>query len=92
MPAWLVFYATGGLGLAGAGLVYLRGTTFLPLSLGASLLILLALVINDRSGFTRSKRLRRSGEARVKLEDWEVAVLFVLLLLNVFLSVQAWAG
>ena len=90
VPAWLVFAVSAVLGLAGGALVYLRGDLFLGLSLAAAVWLLAVLLIDERTGFTRSRRLRRSGEVRVNFTKLEVAVLFALLLLNAFLSLRAW--
>ena len=90
VPAWIVFGVSAALGLGAAGLVYLRGGLFLVLSVVAFLWLLVVLIIDERAGFTRSRRLRRSGEVRVNFTKLEVAVLFALLLLNVFLGLRAW--
>lgn len=91
IPAWLVFYVTAGLGAAGAGLAYLRGEAYLPFAIAGCLLIGLTLVIDERMGFTRSKQLRRSGERRVNFTKVEIMILFVLLLLNIYVSIHVWS-
>ncbi|MDX1546229.1 MAG: hypothetical protein R3247_04540 [Rhodothermales bacterium] len=90
MPAWLVFGVSTLLSAGAAGLVYLRGAPYLPLSILAVVLLLAVLILDERGGFTRSRRMRRSGEVRVTFTQAEVAVLFVLLLLCTFVSLQAW--
>ncbi len=90
MPAWLVFYATAGFTALSTALVYLRGARFLALSVFACLLTLAVLVIDERTGFTNSRRLRRSGEQRVNLAAVETVVLFGLLMAGVYVSVLAW--
>ncbi len=91
IPAPLVFYATAGLAAMSIALVYVKGEQFLGFSIGSCLLILATLIINERYGFSTSKRLRRSHEARNKLSDLEVATLFGLLMLGIYVSIVAWA-
>ena len=91
MPAPVVFYSVAALATLSAGLVYLLGSRFLAFSVGSSLLLLAALIINERTGFYRSRRARRPNEGRDKMTMLEVAVLFALLLLNIFLTVFVWA-
>ena len=91
IPAPVVFYATAGLAAMCFALVYVKGERFLGFSIGSCLLILATLIINERFGFSQSKRLRRSHEARNKFSDLEVATLFGLLMLGIFVSLLAWA-
>ncbi len=91
IPAPIVFYATAGLAAMSFALVYMKGERFLGFSIGSCLLILAALIINERVGFTTSKLLRRSHQAREKFNDLEVAALFGLLMFGIFASVVAWA-
>ena len=91
IPAPMVFYATAGLAAMSSALVYLKGEQFLGFSIGSCLLILATLLLNERFGFSTSKRLRRSHEARNKFNELEIAALFVLLMLGIFVSVVAWA-
>ena len=91
IPAPLVFYATAGVAAVSVALVYLKGERFLGFSIGSCLLILVMLILNERYGFSRSRRLRRSHEARDKFNELEVAALFGLLMLGIFVSVVAWA-
>ena len=91
IPAPIVFYATAGLAAMSFALVYMKGERFLGFSIGSCLLILAALIINERVGFSTSKRLRRSHEARDKFSKLEVAALFGLLMLGIFVSVVVWA-
>lgn len=86
-----MFYATAGLAAMSFALVYIKGEQFLGFSIGSCLLILATLIINERYGFSVSKRLRRSHEAQNKFSEWEVAALFGLLMLGIFVSVVAWA-
>ncbi len=72
-------------------LVYVKGDQFLGFSIGSCLLILATLIINERFGFSQSRRARRSYEARNKFNGLEVAALFGLLMLGIFVSVLAWA-
>ena len=91
IPAPLVFYATAGLAAMCFALVYVKGDRFLDFSIGSCLLILVTLIINERVGFSKSKRARRSYEARNKFTDLEITLLFGLLMLGIFVSVLAWA-
>ncbi len=91
IPAPVVFYATAGLAAMCFALVYVKGERFLGFSIGSCLLILATLIINERVGFSQSKRARRSYEARNKFNGLEVAALFGLLMLGIFVSVLAWA-
>lgn len=91
IPAPIVFYATVALALMSFVLVYVKGDRFLGFSIGSCLLILATLILNDRIGFAISRRLRRSYEARDKFNELEIAALFVLLMLGIFVSVVAWA-
>ncbi len=91
IPAPIVFYATAGLAAMSFALVYMKGERFLGFSIGSCLLILAMLILNERVGFSTSKRLRRSHEARDKFSKVEVAALFGLLMLGIFVSVVAWA-
>ena len=91
IPAPLVFYATAALASMSFALVYLKGARFLGFSIGSCLLIFTTLVLNERFGFTTSKRLRRSYEARNKFNELEIVALFSLLMLGIFVSVVAWA-
>ncbi len=86
-----MFYATAGLAAMCFALVYVKGERFLGFSIGSCLLILVTLIINDRGGFSKSKRARRSYEARNKFTDLEITLLFGLLMLGIFVSVLAWA-
>ena len=88
VPAPVVFYSVGAVAAVGAGLTYMRGGLFVIFSVIAALLILAALLINERAGFYQSRRARRPSEARDKFTMLEVAVLFVLLLLSIFLTVN----
>ncbi len=54
-------------------------------------LLLAALIINERTGFYRSRRARRPTEPRDKMNMLEVGILFVLLLLNIFVTVYVLA-
>ena len=90
IPAPLVFYATATLAALSTAVVYLWGDRFLGFSLGACLLIIITLLVNERAGFSRSRQVRRSHEARDKFTILEVAVLFVLLLGCIFISVLVW--
>ena len=89
IPAGLVFYTTAILALASSGIVYLEGHDFLAFSAGVCILIAIVLFINERGGFTRSKRMRRSGETRVAFNDTEILILFILLMIGIFVSVVA---
>ncbi len=91
IPAPLVFYATAGLAAMSFALVYVKGEQFLGFSIGSCLLILATLILNERYGFSTSKRMRRSHEARNKFSELEVATLFGLLMLGIYVSVVAWA-
>ena len=91
IPAPVVFYATAGLAAMCFALVYVKGDPFLGFSIGSCLLILATLIINDRVGFSLSKRARRSYEARNKFNGLEVATLFSLLMLGIYVSVLVWA-
>ena len=88
VPAPIVFYTVGVLATASAGLMYVRGGMFVVFSVVSSLLILLALLINERGGFYRTRRARRPSEARDKFTMLEVAVLFALLLLGIYQTVM----
>lgn len=90
IPAPLVFYLTSGLSVLSTGLVYLRGTTYLAFSIAASVLILAALLINESYGFSQSKQIRRSYEARTNFTKMEVFLLFGLLMAAIYVSVSAW--
>ena len=87
MPAVVVFYAVGALGAMSAGLVYLMGERFSAFSVGSCVLLLAVLIINERTGFYRSRRARRPNEPRDKMNMLEAGLLFVLLLLNIYLTV-----
>ncbi len=91
IPSPLVFYATAGLAAMSIALVYVKGERFLGFSIGSCLLIFATLIINERYGFSTSQRLRRSHEARNKFSELEVAALFGLLMLGIFVSVVVWA-
>ncbi len=91
LPVPLVFYATAGLAAMSFALVYVKGDQFLGFSIGSCLLILATLILNERYGFSTSKRMRRSHEARNKFSELEVATLFGLLMFGIFVSVVAWA-
>ena len=71
-----------------SGLVYQLGERFLAFSIAACVLLVIGLLLNERTGFYRSRRARRPSDARDKFTMLEVAVLFALLLLNVFVTVQ----
>ncbi len=89
VPAPVVFYVVGVLATMSVGLLYLRGgVLFLGFSVVSSLLIMAVLLINEQTGFYRSRRVRRHNESRDKFTMLEVAVLFVLLLLGIFLTVS----
>ncbi len=60
-------------------------------SIATSLLLLAVLLINDRIGFSGTRRARRASEARDKFTMLESAVLFTLLLLGTYLTITAWA-
>lgn len=87
VPAPVVFYVVAVLATMSTGLVYLRGRVFVGFTVVSSLLILAALLINERTGFYRSRRARRPSEARDKFTMLEVAVLFALLLFGIYLTV-----
>lgn len=89
IPAGLVFYTTAVLALASSGIVYLEGHNFLAFSAGVCILIAVVLFINERGGFTRSRRMRRSDETRVSFNDTEILILFILLMIGIFVSVVA---
>ena len=89
IPAGLVFYTTVILALAGNGIVYLKGHGFLTFSVSACILIVIVLLINERGGFTRSRRMRRSDESRVSFNDTEILTLFILLMIGIFVSIGA---
>ena len=88
----MVFYAVAGLSAASSGLVYLRGGRYMGLSVGACVLILAVLIINERMGFAKTKQARRPYEARHQFNRSEITILFLLLILGIFLSVTAWLG
>ncbi len=90
IPAPVVFYLTAALAALSTALVYLQGARFLGFSVGACVLVLFVLIVNDRSNFARSRRLRRSYETRVNFNKVEVFILFALLMLGFYVSVQAW--
>lgn len=90
IPAPIVFYTTGTLSLMSSTLVYLRGGWLLLFSIATSLLLLAALLINERVGFSGTHRARRASEARDKFTMLETAVLFVLLLLGIYVSIVSW--
>ncbi|MFQ5570626.1 MAG: hypothetical protein ACE5G0_13165 [Rhodothermales bacterium] len=92
VPAPLVFYLSTALAAASTGLVYVKGDRFLGVLVGAELLILAVLIINERSNFARSKRLRRSYESRVNFNKLEIVILFALFMLGFFVGVVAWAA
>ena len=88
VPAPVVFYTVGVLATMSIGLLYLRGgVLFLGFSVVSSLFILAVLLINEQTGFYRSRRARRHTESRDKFTMLEVAVLFALLLLGIYLTV-----
>ncbi len=91
IPAPIVFYGAAGLAAMSSALVYVKGERFIGFSIGSCLLILAMLILNERYGFSTSKRVRRSYEARNKFSEWEIAALFGLLMLGIFVSVVAWA-
>ncbi len=91
IPAPLVYYTTAGLAAMSFALVYVKGERFLGFSIGSCLLILAMLIMNERFGFSISKQLRRSHEARDKFSVFEVATLFGLLMFGIYVSVVAWA-
>ncbi|HMB90247.1 MAG TPA: hypothetical protein VKP65_05325, partial [Rhodothermales bacterium] len=84
IPAGLVFYTTAILALASSGIVYLEGHDFLAFSASVCILIIMVLFINERGGFTRSRRMRRSDETRVSFNDTEILILFILLMIGIF--------
>ena len=60
VPAPVVFYTVGVLATMSVGLLYMRGgMLFLGFSVVSSLLILAVLLINEQTGFYRSRRARR---------------------------------
>ena len=91
IPAPVVFYATAGFASMCFALTYVKGDQFLGFSIGSCLLILVMLIVNERFGFSQSKRARRSYEAREKFNGLEVAALFSLLMLGIFVSMLVWA-
>lgn len=90
IPAPIVFYAAAALSLLSSGLVYVRGTAYLAFSIIASILLLVVLFINEQHGFSQSKRLRRSYEARTNFTKMEVFILFGLLMAGIYVGVSAW--
>ncbi len=90
VSAGLVFYVTAGFAGMSGGLVYLWGQRFLALSIIGAVLALSVLIIDERTGFTNSRRLRRIGERRINFNKVEVVILFGLLMLEVYVSVLAW--
>ena len=91
VPAPVVFYAVGAFAAMSAGLVYVLEGPFLVFSILSCVLLLAALIINERTGFYRSRRARRPTEPRDKMNMLEVGLLFVLLILNIFLIVYVLA-
>jgi amino acid permease len=89
IPAGLVFYTTATLALISSAIVYLEGHNFLAYSASVCILITIVLFVNERGGFTRSKRMRRTGETRVSFNDTEILILFILLMIGIFVSVVA---
>lgn len=90
VPAPVMFWITSFVGLVGIVLVYSRGARFLAFSVVAGLFILAVLVINERTGFAQSKRLRRSYESRTSFNKIEVVILFLLLMADAFFSIVVW--
>lgn len=92
IPAPVVFYVTTGLAVVSFALAYVKGGGFVGFSAGSCLLILIVLIVNERVGFSTSRRLRRSHEARDKFTELEVVALFCLLMLGLFVSLAVWAA
>lgn len=73
------------------GSAYLLGRAYLPFAIAGCLFTGLVLIIDERMGFSRSKRLRRTGERRVNLTKAETFILFVLLLLGIYVCIHVWS-
>lgn len=86
------FYPVAVFALLSAALVYLRGEPYIGLSIGSAVLIFILLIVSERSAFSASRRIRRPYDTRKKFNMTEVTVFFVLLMLNVFVSVTAWVA
>ena len=89
VPAPLVFYAVAALATVSAAATYLFGPWLVALSALACSLIAYVLFVNDRTGFTKSSRMRRAYAPRHHFTALEVAVLCALLILNLFVSAFA---
>ncbi len=89
VPAPYVFYPLALLAVASMGAVYVLGTSFLAFSGAVSVLTLYALYVNDSKGFVRRRQMRRAFEARRHFDNWEVAVLVLLVMGNVLASALA---
>ena len=90
VPAGFAFYATTLLALSSFVLLFLRGGRFMGFAVGSCVLILITLIINERAGFSRPRRSRRSVRTAGRFTKLEVAFLFLLLMFGVFLNVFVW--
>jgi len=82
IPAPVVFYLAAIPSLAAAGYVYLKGVDSIAYAVGACILIIWVLIINDRGGFRRSRHMPRAGEPRRKFNELEIVGLGILLMIN----------
>ena len=89
LPAIVVFWLVAPFGVAGVGLPVAMDVQWVWLTGFAIVLQIWMLLINDRTGFIRSREMRRAYEARRHFSILETIVLFLLIMADMLAAAYA---
>lgn len=89
LPAWVVFWLTAPIGVAGIIMPMIESVEWVALTGFAIVLQIVMLRINDGRGFIRSREMRRAYEARRHFSILETIVLFLLIMADMLAAAYA---